>query len=172
MDPQNAQVVAGYLANELQYEYQITRKLLSALPDAKHGWKPHDKGMSAGQLAWHLASVDVWFLESLAAGAFAHEEPPEESRTTAQIVEFYDRNFPAAIEKVSALSAEALAKSLDFLGLMTAPAVALLGLALKHSVHHRGQLSTYLRALGEKVPSIYGGSADEPVHAAARAEGA
>jgi uncharacterized damage-inducible protein DinB len=64
--------------------------------------------------------------------------------------------------QVKALSDDQLLKPISFFGIMTQPAVTYLSFLLMHGIHHRGQLSTYLRAMGAKVPSIYGGSADEP----------
>jgi uncharacterized damage-inducible protein DinB len=64
------------------------------------------------------------------------------------------------------MSPGAMTKEVDFFGMFKSPAVGLLGLANNHGIHHRGQLAAYLRALGSKVPAIYGGSADEPFQAA------
>ena len=64
---------------------------------------------------------------------------------------------------MKALTPEHLATEIDFFGMMKMPAVALISMAIRHSVHHRGQLSSYLRAMGGKVPGIYGPSADEPM---------
>jgi uncharacterized damage-inducible protein DinB len=66
------------------------------------------------------------------------------------------------LEQVKAMTPEQLATEVDFFGVMKMPAVGLLSMALRHSIHHRGQLSSYLRAMGGKVPGIYGPSADEP----------
>jgi uncharacterized damage-inducible protein DinB len=72
----------------------------------------------------------------------------------------YNERVPAAMERVKALSGEDLVRQLDLLGVMQMPAIHFLSMAIKHSVHHRGQLSTYLRPMGGKVPGIYGPSAD------------
>jgi uncharacterized damage-inducible protein DinB len=70
------------------------------------------------------------------------------------------------IERVRALSAQQLSAPLDFMGAFNLPAVAYLGFLNNHSIHHRGELATYLRPMGSKCPSIYGGSYDEPWQAA------
>jgi uncharacterized damage-inducible protein DinB len=75
----------------------------------------------------------------------------------------YNEKIPAAMERVRGLSGEELARQIDMLGFMQLPAVNFLALTVKHSVHHRGQLSAYLRAMGGKVPGIYGPSADTPM---------
>jgi uncharacterized damage-inducible protein DinB len=73
---------------------------------------------------------------------------------------WYEEHFAALIEKVDALSPEQLAKIIDFRGMMQLPAVMFMDMMMHHSVHHRGQLSMYLRPMGAKVPSIYGESYD------------
>ena len=75
--------------------------------------------------------------------------------------------MPEKLKTLRALPDETLAREVDFFGMMKLPVVSYLGLANNHSVHHRGQLAAYLRPMVSKVPSIYGGSADEPMQAAA-----
>ncbi len=70
---------------------------------------------------------------------------------------------PELLEKVKAMSVEDIAREVDFFGWMKMPAVGLGSMAVRHTAHHRGQLSSYLRAMGGKVPGIYGPSADEPM---------
>jgi len=82
------------------------------------------------------------------------------------VVEFYKKEFPAALSKVRAMPADKLAATVDFFGLMQMPNATYLGFANNHSVHHRGQLAAYLRAMGSKVPPIHGDSADEPMRSA------
>jgi uncharacterized damage-inducible protein DinB len=78
----------------------------------------------------------------------------------ADAVARYEKEVPQALDRVRAMSDTELAATLNLLDMIQAPAVTLLAMALKHSVHHRGQLSTYLRAMGGTVPSIYGPTAD------------
>jgi uncharacterized damage-inducible protein DinB len=75
----------------------------------------------------------------------------------------YRETIPALVEQVKAMTPEQLATEIDFFGLMKLKAVSLVSMAVRHSVHHRGQLSSYLRAMGGKVPGIYGPSADQPM---------
>jgi uncharacterized damage-inducible protein DinB len=72
----------------------------------------------------------------------------------------YDERIPAAIARVRSLSDEELGREIDFLGMFKTTGIDMLSLAVRHSVHHRGQLSTYLRPMGGKVPGIYGPTAD------------
>ena len=75
---------------------------------------------------------------------------------------WYDQNVARATARVRALTPEQLLTPVDFLGAFNFPAVFYLAFLNNHSIHHRGALATYLRPMGAKVPSIYGGSADEP----------
>ena len=77
-------------------------------------------------------------------------------------MDWYDRNYKRAADRVRALSAEQLLTPIEFFGVFNLPAAFYLGFLNNHSIHHRGQLATYLRPMGAKCPSIYGGSYDEP----------
>ena len=142
MSQETAQAIAGYLLQGLQGEYEITKKVLAAVPDAKLAWRPHEKGRTAGELAWHIVVSEVWFLEGIAGAKFSMEgsEPPAPG-STAEIVAFYEKNFPGALAKVQALGADALAQKVDFLGVFNLPAFGYLSFTANHSIHHRGQLS-------------------------------
>ena len=114
----------------------------------------------------------MWFLESIIKGSFIYDPAIEKQQTAKftsiqDVADFYKREFPATLEKVRALPADKLTAAVDFFGMFLQPNVTYLGFANNHSIHHRGQLAAYLRAMGSKVPAIYGGSADEPMVAAA-----
>jgi len=149
-------------------EYKTTRRVLGAVPEDKKDYRPCPNSRSAFDLASHIATSEVWFLESIAKGAFAREGEPPKFGSVAQLVTFYETAFPAALARVKALPPEKLALTVEAFGTMM-PAVAYLGFMNNHSVHHRGQLAAYLRPMGAKVPSIYGGSYDEPIQKPASA---
>ena len=86
--------------------------------------------------------------------------------TMEDVVEFYKREFPKRIARLRTTSGEQLLNEADFFGIVKQPAIMFLGMANNHGVHHRGKLASYLRAMGSKVPSLYGGSADEPYQGA------
>jgi uncharacterized damage-inducible protein DinB len=163
MSPAEAKSLAAIFIQGLEHEAQTTRKVVAALPENQLDFKLGEKGRSARELAWHLVAVDIWFAEGIAKGEFPMEEPaPPADLTVAGMVELYEKNLPAALDKVKALSGEDLAKTVSFFGVYNLPNVFYLQFMSNHSIHHRGQLSTYLRAMNAHVPSIYGGSADEP----------
>ena len=163
MKTEEAVFLRDFFCRAAKDESQTTRKVIAAIPEAKRDFRPEPKAKTALELAWHLANSDVWFLESIAAGKFElGGERPAEIRSIADVLAYYDGRFAPALEKVMAMKGEDLAKPMDFFGVGNFPWAVYLSFMHSHAVHHRGQLSTYLRPMGAKVPSIYGGSADEP----------
>jgi uncharacterized damage-inducible protein DinB len=162
MNPEQAAFVAQLFAQGLEREYAITKKILAAVPEGKRDYRPDANARTAFSLASHIASSDVWFLNGIVKGEFV-PEGEKEFASVAEIVAYYDREFPAALAKVKALPADKLAKIIPAFGMFNLPAAAYLGFVNNHSIHHRGQLAAYLRPMGSKVPSIYGGSFDEPM---------
>jgi uncharacterized damage-inducible protein DinB len=145
-------------------ESEATKRTLAAVPDDRRDYKPDPNARSAWELAWHIANTDVQFLDGIADLKFNMETPAEEDkpRTSAELVAWYDKNLNRAASRVRAMTAEQLVTPINFFGVFNLPAAFYLGFLNNHSIHHRGQLSTYLRPMGAKVPAIYGGSYDEP----------
>mgnify|MGYP003342320160 CR=1 FL=1 len=163
MDPQQAKGLADFLTADFEREIPATLRVLGAVPNANLGYQPDAKAKTALGLLRHLALEDAWLLNSIADGAFA--QPPDDSdacgiMNPADAVARYQELVPAALARVRGLSGEQLVKIIDLFGMVQAPAVGFITMATKHSVHHRGQLSTYIRPMGGKVPGIYGPSAD------------
>lgn len=166
---------AAFLLNEiylpqLEMEHSKTRRVIEAIPAEKGGWKPDPKSMGALELAWHIVSSECMFLDGIAAGNFAMEgNCPDSIKTPADVLRWDEENFAKAVQRLRQVPAADLAKDLNFAGLFTFPAVSYAHLSTNHAIHHRGQLSVYLRPMGSKVPSIYGPSADEPIQVPAGA---
>jgi uncharacterized damage-inducible protein DinB len=163
MNSNEAKTVADYLIADFESEMQTTLRVLGAVPNNHLDYRPDPKSKTALGLVRHIPLEDEWLLNSIANGAFT--PPPDDSdacgiMTPADAVARYKEKVPAALARVRALPGEELTKVIDLLGMIQAPGINFLGLATKHSVHHRGQLSTYLRPMGGKVPGIYGPSAD------------
>ncbi len=168
MDETQALFLAQYLTTLWEGEFPATCKVLAAVPDATRDYRPDDKSRTAWALATHLATGDIWFMQSILDGRFAFDPESEKKaqasfRTIDEVVQYYQREFPATIARVRAMPGPRLAAVVDFFGLMQMPNVSFLGFANNHSMHHRGQLAAYLRAMGSRVPAIYGSSADEPM---------
>jgi uncharacterized damage-inducible protein DinB len=109
--------------------------------------------------------ADVWFIECITKGAFewnqdAVKQAESELKNVDDIVAFYKKSFPEKLAALRALPAEKSTEELDFFGVLKMSRAQFIGFANNHSVHHRGQLAAYLRAMGSKVPNIYGPSAD------------
>jgi len=149
---------------QIENERKTTRRVIEAIPVDKSGYRPDPTSKTALELAWHLAASECFFLNAVACGKFEVPGPkPDSVQTSADVLKWYDENSGKVTAALSGCNGEALTKMLDFRGVFTLPAVAYLGIANNHAVHHRGQLATYLRPMGAKVPRIYGGSADEPM---------
>jgi uncharacterized damage-inducible protein DinB len=161
MNADQAKAVAQTVGQQLLNEWQTTYKVLAAVPEAKKDYKPEPNSRSAWELATHIAGADVWFLDGVINGKFDTPEEKAQAPTVAGVADWYKKEFPNRIERAMALEGNKLTEPIDFFG-MKMPAVQYLLFALVHMVHHRGQLASYLRPMGGKVPSIYGGSHDEP----------
>ena len=147
-------------------ESKITLKVIRAIPTDKLNFKPHTKSMGMGELVWHLIQAEQMFIGGMLHGAFGKETlpsdiPKEQPATTEAIAQSYEKLCMARIGELKAARGEVLAKELNFHNFMIMPAIQFLQVSLNHSIHHRGQLSVYLRLVDAKVPSIYGPSADD-----------
>ena len=167
---------ATFLLNEIYLpqitnEHATTRRLIEALPHDKTDYKSHDRNMSAWELATHIVTSQLFFLEGVINAHFdsaSAPKLPESVKTPEQLLEWDQENFGKTLDKVKAMSGEQLAAPVDFFGFVVQPAVTYLGFMTSHSIHHRGQLSTCVRPMGGKVPSIYGPSGDsKPAQASA-----
>jgi uncharacterized damage-inducible protein DinB len=149
---------------QIHNEHPLTRKIIEAIPADKTDYKPDPKAKTAMELAKHLAGSEVFFMMGVVNGEFKREYAaiPESATSPAQVLAWYDENFANATAKLAACSPDALLKVISF-AIFSFPAIVYIGLMSSHSIHHRGQLSTYLRPMGSKIPRIYGGSADEPI---------
>jgi uncharacterized damage-inducible protein DinB len=171
MNADQAKVLLDYLTNLWEGEFTSTVKVLQAVPESGRNYKPDAKSRTAWELATHLATADIWFIDSIINGSFkfdADKAKEEEGRfkNVNDVVEFYKTTFPAKLTELRNTPIDQLTRPVDFFGMMTQPVVTYLGFANNHSIHHRGQLAAYLRAVGSKVPAIYGASADENLMAA------
>jgi uncharacterized damage-inducible protein DinB len=163
MSPQEARSIAAFLIADFEHEMPMTLRVLDAVPVDHLDYRPDPKSKTGLGLVRHITIEDEWLLNCVANGAFT--PPPDDSdacgiMNPAGAIARYKEKVPAALERVRGMSGEQLTATIDLFGMMQAPAVTFLALAIKHSVHHRGQLSTYLRPMGGKVPGIYGPSAD------------
>jgi uncharacterized damage-inducible protein DinB len=165
MTPEHAKAAADMLATVWEGEFPATCQVLAAVKNDNRDYKPDAKSRTAWQLATHLATADIWFMDSILKGAFewndeAVKQAEAQFKSVNDIVAFYKKSFPEKLKQLRALPADKLTPTVSFFGMLSFPNVQFIGFANNHSVHHRGQLAAYLRAMGSKVPNIYGPSAD------------
>jgi len=162
LTPEFALCYRAMMLDGVMREAEITKKVIAAIPDAASSYKPDPNARTAKELAWHLANSDIQFLDGIAGLNFNMETPEHKPQTPAEIVAWYDEQIKRGVARVAAMPAEQLLTPVNFFGVFNLPSVFYLGFLNNHSIHHRGELTTYLRPMGSKVPSIYGGSYDEP----------
>jgi len=150
------------LLGSLKNEHRTTKSIIEAIPTGKADYRPDPNAKSAMELAWHIVVAEIRFFETILNGSFdpSPRPRPESIKTPADIAAYYAAEFEKNFAKLAQFRGEALVKIVDFRGLFQLPAVSFAQVGMSHSIHHRGQLSTYLRPMGGKVPAIYGESYD------------
>ena len=159
------------LLPEFDHEMATTRRLLERLPEAEFAWKPHDRSMALGQLAGHIANLPQWCSATLASTVFDLDALPVDARprlpaSRAALLEEFDGKVAAARNQLtSTTDAEFMTPWTLKKGgqeVFTLPRIsAIRSFVMNHLIHHRGQLSVYLRLKDVPLPSIYGPTADE-----------
>ena len=150
------------LLGTLKNESRTTKKILEAVPANKAEYRPDPFARTAMELVRHIAAAEMRFLETTINAAFPSAAGlPETVKTPAEVATWYFESFARNFEKLTQLKGDHLVKITDFRGIFKLPAVAFVQVGMNHSIHHRGQLSSYLRCMGAKVPSIYGESFDD-----------
>ena len=147
----------------LKNESRITKKILEAVPADKTDYRPDAISKTANELVRHIAAADNRFLETVINGVFDVNPAmlPESVKTPQEVAAWYEERFAKNFEALGKLKGDQLLKIVDFRGMFQRPAVTFVMMGLHHTIHHRGQLSSYLRCMGAKVPSIYGESYDD-----------
>ena len=159
--------IAETLFSEFEQEMKTTRRMLERVPTDKGQWKPHEKSFSMGHLAQLVSWMPGWITNTLTSDSLdIGGQPGYSYEKTETILDVFDRNVREARDAIAAATDEDMARPWSLMMgekvLMTSPRGATARQHLNHLVHHRGQLSVYLRLLDVPVPSIYGPTADEP----------
>jgi uncharacterized damage-inducible protein DinB len=160
------------LLPEFDHEMANTRKALERVPEDRFGWKPHDKSMTLGRLATHVAELTGWVLPTLESESFDWEQrpaallAPKTAASRAKILELFDKNVATARAAIGGASDAQLMVLWSLLAggrtIFSMPRIAVLrSMVMNHTIHHRGQLAVYLRLNDVPVPALYGPSADE-----------
>lgn len=155
---------------QIRREFKATRRVIESVPADQLSYRPDVKSMTAWELATHLAGSEVFFMLGVAKGKFERAEgaPPESVKNPAALAAWYEESFRDAASRLDTMKPEELVREINF-AIFNLKAIEYVSLLLRHSIHHRGQLSAYLRPMGSTVPAIYGGSADEPLERPAKA---
>jgi len=157
------------ILGELQYETKVTRSMLERVPEDKLTWKPHEKSMSLGQLSSHIAEIPGWTVTTIEDEEldFAKSNyKPIEITSRAQLLKMFDDNVVKAVDSLKKATDETLManwkmRSGEKIFFDMPRTQVLRGFILNHGVHHRGQLSVYLRLNNVSLPPVYGPTADE-----------
>ena len=140
-------------------ESRTTSKVLSRIPEGSD-YRPDPKSRTAREIAWQIVNEEKMIIEALESGTFAWAPPPAPA-TMKEICDAYDKQSAEIAERFRALPPERWEATLEFFGRQR-PASPMAWSFLFDIVHHRGQITTYLRPMGSTVPQVYGPSADEP----------
>jgi uncharacterized damage-inducible protein DinB len=157
---------------EFDHEIASTRKTLERVPEGKPDWKPHEKSMTMGRLAGHLAELPGWAKETILQDSIDIHPPGGTTQQSLQmtsrkqLLEEFDKRVAAGRAAIAGASDEQFMKPWTLLSggqaVFTMPRIAVLrAFVLSHLIHHRAQLGVYLRLNNVAVPAIYGPSADE-----------
>lgn len=152
--------------HELNAEYRATRACLERIPETLFEYKPHPKSMTMGYLTLLVAEIPLWIKHMVTDGeidfvTFKHASP----KTGSELVAHFEDNVRAAREALQSATDEQLENNFTLKAngqvLYTSKKINDVGLTINHWVHHRGQLTVYMRLNNIDVPSIYGPSADD-----------
>jgi len=161
---------ASDLIRDIEAEAKKTRTLLAVVPEQKLAWKPHEKSMTLGALASHVAENPSWIsamLEDETDFAAMSDYKPFDAKSSRELLEAFDKNLRAGLDVIRGrsdafLSANWTMRNGDKVLMSERKDIAIRGTAIHHWIHHRGQLTVYLRLLDVALPQTYGPTADNP----------
>ena len=140
-------------------ESKTTRNVFERIPEGSD-YRPDPRSRTAQEIAWQMVCEEMMIIDALEMGKIAWAPPPM-PKSMSEIVEAYEKHSASVAKRWRDLSEERWGGELDFFG-KKRPASPMAWSFLFDLVHHRGQITTYLRPMGSTVPQIYGPSADEP----------
>jgi len=155
---------------ELKHEASLTKKMLEKVPLDKKDWKPHEKSMTIGRLATHIAEINHWASDIIHISDFDFMKDFKfklhTATSTEELLQIFQTHLDKAISDLSEMKDDDFNKIWtvrrgEQVMFQTSKKVAIRGWAISHMIHHRGQLSVFLRLLDVPVPGMYGPSADE-----------
>lgn len=167
-------MIGESLLPEFDQEMANTRKVLERCPEDKYGWKPHPKSFSMGSLATHIVNMTGWTIDTMQKDSFDVQPPgappykEEPFPTREKLLAAFDKNVPAARAALAGADDAHYMQTWSLLAggqtIFSIPRIACIrGMIMNHIIHHRAQLTVYLRLNDVPVPGLYGPSADEPM---------
>jgi len=153
---------------EMAQEAEITRKMLSRIPEDKYDWKPHEKSMSVKQLACHIAELPEWVSTAIIADELDFEKipyAPKEVRNNKEVLAIFEKAYAKAKTDLENAKDEIMTKNWTMRSgkdiYYEAPKGEVIRMTFNQTTHHRAQMGVFLRLLNVPIPATYGPSADE-----------
>jgi uncharacterized damage-inducible protein DinB len=160
--------ISQLILPEFEQEMASTRKMLATVPTEKFSFRPHNKSMALGRLASHVAEMPGWIVPAIEQDKLEMTpgDKPFSAASSAELLEAFDKNVATARPLIEGTSDETFAREWSFYygghKVFAGPKSQIVrGMVFSHLIHHRGQLSVYLRLLDIPVAGMYGPSADE-----------
>jgi len=166
LNPDQAASLRSSYLGQLAVEHHTTLEVIRHAPEDKMEFAPQSGMRGFATLSHHIYAAGLWFAGIMASGQVDLSQAgtsPSIPATKQELLKECDRLNRQFIDRISTLSREDLAQNIEFPGIGPFAAVHYLGWHMNHLIHHRGQLSVYLRLMGAKVPAIYGPSSDYPM---------
>ena len=162
MTSEQASFLRDFLLNRVEDAHIVTLRVLRSIPDYHCDYRPNPNSRSARELAWHIVSTELQLLSGIASGSFSRDDDDMESppESMSQMAEYYEERFDKGLESIRKLNVKKLTNYLSFYGVFRYPAVVYLTFLHDHTVHHRGQLSSYAREMGSKISMLKGRNGD------------
>ncbi|MDQ6756378.1 MAG: DinB family protein [Bacteroidota bacterium] len=156
---------------EFEQESASTRKILQRVPEEHFDWKPHEKSFTLGRLATHIAELSGYISTALTTNELdfsIREYVPRQAATSSELMQIFEENFSKSKEELQKATDDVFMQKWklrngDHIIFDLPKSAVLRTFAINHLIHHRAQLSVYLRLLNVPVPGMYGPSADEPM---------
>ncbi len=158
MTSEQASFLRDFLLNRVEEAHIVTLRVLRSIPDCQCDYRPNPGSRSARELAWHIVSTELQLLRGIADGSFTRDDDEMESppESMSELAEYYEERFSRRLESIRNLNSKKLTNYLSFYGVFRYPAVVYLTFLHDHTVHHRGQLSSYAREMGSKISMLKG----------------
>ncbi|HEV7622111.1 MAG TPA: DinB family protein [Flavisolibacter sp.] len=162
-------MISQAIIPEIEQEASATKKMLERVPNDQFGWKPHEKSMALGRLAVHVAELPGWITMTIKTNELdfsTWKYDPAVVDSAEELVQVFEKNIKTAVDTLKATSDEELMKPWTMRNgdhiFFTMPRIAVIRtFSMNHLIHHRAQMSVYLRLQNIPVPGMYGPSADE-----------